>query len=73
MLLRSLREHPRHPGDDEKAAEISGGLRRQSFVAYRTGSLPGSARSPPATRSSRATAARCIRRRAANRSCASAT
>jgi ADP-heptose:LPS heptosyltransferase len=33
-------EHPRHPGDDEKAAEISGRLAAaKSFVAYRTGSL----------------------------------
>jgi ADP-heptose:LPS heptosyltransferase len=42
MLLWSPgpREHPRHPGDDEKAAEISARLAAaKSFVAYRTGSL----------------------------------
>jgi len=43
MLLWSPgpRDHPRHPGDDEKAAEISGRLAAtKSFFAYRTGSLP---------------------------------
>lgn len=43
MLLWSPgpREHPRHPGDDEKAAEISARLAAvKSFVAYRAGPLP---------------------------------
>jgi heptosyltransferase-3 len=43
MLLWSPgpREHPRHPGDDEKAAEISRHLQgTKSFVAYRAGPLP---------------------------------
>ena len=42
MLLWSPgpREHPRHPGDDEKAAEISAQLAEvSSFVAYRAGPL----------------------------------
>jgi heptosyltransferase-3 len=43
MLLWSPgpRDHPRHPGDDEKAAEISKHLAAtKSFVAYPAGPLP---------------------------------
>lgn len=43
MLLWSPgpRDHPRHPGDDEKAAEISKHLAgTRSFVAYPAGPLP---------------------------------